>query len=220
MHVPFYPVAQVSRYVGVPSRVLRSWSSLKRLDDGDHRPLIEMSDSSQRLFSFSDMVEAHILKALWEIGGVKKLAVREALDKLASEVGRSRPLLDSDAYRADGILAFVSSIQDHAAIGRSRAWVLERRISDLSNRIEFKNGLASSLMPYIPFASNSKDVCINPGISFGQPFIVGTGAPTAVIAGRHNTGESMESLAKDYGCTVDQVKAAIMFEVRRRPVDC
>jgi uncharacterized protein (DUF433 family) len=54
---------------------------------------------------------------------------------------------------------------------------------------------------------------IDPQVSFGRPVLVGTGIPTAVIAGRYKAGESMDALADDYGRQRFEIEEAIRCEL-------
>jgi len=50
-------------------------------------------------------------------------------------------------------------------------------------------------------------------LSFGRPIIAGTNIATSIIAERYKAGESMEELAKDYGCRREQVEEAVRCEL-------
>jgi len=52
-------------------------------------------------------------------------------------------------------------------------------------------------------------------VEFGRPCLVATGIPTVEIADRYKAGESVESIATDYGRTREQVEEAIRYELPR-----
>jgi uncharacterized protein (DUF433 family) len=55
---------------------------------------------------------------------------------------------------------------------------------------------------------------IDPTVSFGRPVLIGTGIPTAVIAGRYKAGDSMDDLATDYGRTRLEIEEAVRCELQ------
>ena len=57
---------------------------------------------------------------------------------------------------------------------------------------------------------------MHPLVAFGQPTIEGTGIRTAVVASRHDAGETLTDLAADYECPIEAIHAAVSFEARTR----
>ncbi|WP_337844426.1 DUF433 domain-containing protein [Thermus sp.] len=53
-------------------------------------------------------------------------------------------------------------------------------------------------------------VLLDPRVAFGKPVV--RGVRTQVIASRFEAGESPESLAEDYGLSLQEVREAILFE--------
>ena len=52
-------------------------------------------------------------------------------------------------------------------------------------------------------------------MSIGRPTISGSGILTSVVVQRIDAGESLRSLAEDYGLSEEQLNAAILFEQQR-----
>jgi uncharacterized protein (DUF433 family) len=77
-------------------------------------------------------------------------------------------------------------------------------------------GSAVALYPYLKrhpqVTEEPKLVLIDPRISFGKPILVGVGVPTSVVADRHEAGESIAELARDYGCEESEIDQAIEYE--------
>ncbi len=57
-----------------------------------------------------------------------------------------------------------------------------------------------------------RDVVVDPGKGFGAPTIASTGIRTEDVFQRFEAGESLLSLAKDFGLTIGRVEAAIRAE--------
>ena len=55
---------------------------------------------------------------------------------------------------------------------------------------------------------------IDPRVQLGRPCLRGTGLPTAVIAERHQAGDSIKVLAEDYGRSSDDIEEALRYEHR------
>src|SRR5947209_6394165 len=101
--VPRYTVAQASRYVGLSPTTLRSWVRgrsylLRGGQSGRSEPLIRASD----LFSFSNLVEAHILRALRRDEDVRMSFLRTALTQAEREFQIERLLLSEQLRFAAG----------------------------------------------------------------------------------------------------------------------
>ena len=54
------------------------------------------------------------------------------------------------------------------------------------------------------------------GYARGAPRIAGTGIPTWILKGRFRDGESVDSLARDYELTRDEIEEALRFETKAR----
>jgi uncharacterized protein (DUF433 family) len=61
-------------------------------------------------------------------------------------------------------------------------------------------------------AKDPEYVVVNPRVSFGKPVIKNTGISTEVIAGRLVAGDTEQELAKEYGRTLAEIRAAAQFE--------
>jgi uncharacterized protein (DUF433 family) len=55
----------------------------------------------------------------------------------------------------------------------------------------------------------------NPEINFGEPFISESNIGVAAIRDRFLSGESVASVAEDYGISSESVESAIAYELRR-----
>ena len=58
-------------------------------------------------------------------------------------------------------------------------------------------------------------IVADPGIRRGRPVIRGTRVPVEVVVGQVAAGETIESIADDYGITRDDVLAALAYAAKR-----
>jgi uncharacterized protein (DUF433 family) len=63
-------------------------------------------------------------------------------------------------------------------------------------------------------AESPEFISIDPKVRFGRPCISGTRIPTAMIMERHQAGDSIELLKKDYGLNGEKIEEAIRYQSR------
>jgi len=102
---PAYPLTEAARYLKLPAATLRAWTLGRPYPTtrgkSHFRPLIRPASGQPPLLSFSNLIEAHVLRALRTEHGVSVKALRQAVDfaerKLGIERLLLRPELCSDA---------------------------------------------------------------------------------------------------------------------------
>jgi hypothetical protein len=96
--VPAYGINEAAHYLGIPNATLRSWVVGRHYPTGTgkriFRPIIELPDHDQRLLSFANLVEAHVLDAIRRAHGVALWRVRKAIDYLKKQLGSVHPLVE------------------------------------------------------------------------------------------------------------------------------
>jgi uncharacterized protein (DUF433 family) len=58
-------------------------------------------------------------------------------------------------------------------------------------------------------------ITVDAGVHFGKPVIEGTRVPVAVVVGAIAAGDSLEDVARDYGITLEDVRAALSYAAQR-----
>ena len=102
---PAYPLTEAARYLKLPAATLRAWTLGRPYPTtkgkSHFRPLIRPASGQPPLLSFSNLIEAHVLRALRTEHAVSVKALRQAVDfaerKLGIERLLLRPELCSDA---------------------------------------------------------------------------------------------------------------------------
>ncbi len=218
-HVGAYGIAEAAHYLTLPPATLRTWVRGRSYPTAEGRQfsdaLIQLPEPAEPLLSFTNLVEAHVLKAIRRRHGIPMQKVRPALLYLEEELGVSHPLARQELL-TDGVHLFVEHFGQLVNLSRSGQLAVRELLEAHLRRIEHDaQGLALRLFPFS--RGDSLDVprivVVDPRISFGRPVIAGTSVRTDVIASRLKAGESVQDLAEDYRVEVDQIEEAIRYEL-------
>lgn len=218
-NIPTYPIFEAARYLLIPEVTLRSWVCGRTYQTKGSKkffkPLIELPDSENRQLSFTNLVEAHVLRAIRLDHRISLDKVRNALDYVEHQFNLPHPLARIE-FQTDGVDLFVESVGRLVNTSKTGQLAMRETLKNLLKRIELDEaGLAAKLFPFTRTNEEygPKTVVIDPRISFGRPVLVGTGIPTAILAERYKAGESIDDLADDYGCDRLQIEEAIRCEL-------
>lgn len=217
--MPAYGINEAAHYLGIPRATLRSWALGRpystRTGERFFRPIIALPDKDQRLLSFVNLVEAHVLDAIRRAHGVALWRVRKAIDYLKKQLSSSHPLAEQ-RFVTDKVDLFVEMFGNLVNISQEGQLAMEELIEAHLRRIERDtSGFPIRLYPFTRErkAGEPKIIVIDPSISFGRPVLVGTGIATMIIAQRYKAGESVEELAEDYGRSRSEIEEAIRCEL-------
>jgi uncharacterized protein (DUF433 family) len=215
-----YSIAESAHYLMIPVGTLRSWvlgQSRENMQSRERsKPLIELPKSELRihLLSFTNLVEAHILRVIRTQHGVSLDKVRKALDSVQQEFSMPHPLARVE-FQTDGVNLFIESVRKLINASESGQLAMREMLKHLLERVELdEEGVAARLFPYTRSSDEDgpKAIVIDPRISFGRPVLVGTGIPTAILAERYKAGDSIDDLAYDYDCDRLKIEEAIRYE--------
>ena len=210
--VPAYTVGEAAHYLGVPKSTLRSWFAGQR----GFRPVIRPADARNLGLSFSNLVEAYVLTAIRRRHHVALSTIRRGLDYLVRKLGAKRPLLEKE-FATNGVDLFVDHLGDIVNISRDGQVEMADLIRAYLERVDRDaKGLPIKLYPFMRNQApreQPRTVVIDPRVSFGRPVIAGTGIPTAALAEQFKAGDSVHTLAKEYGADEEAVWDAIRCEL-------
>jgi uncharacterized protein (DUF433 family) len=206
---PRYSIPEAAFYVRVPANTLRAWvlgqDYVTRT--GQHRifkPLIELVDKENKLLSFYNLVEAHILRFTTEQRGVPLENVRRALNYVHEKIPGRHPLLTHN-FETSGKELFVQylgrTINATAYGQHAMRDILEKYLALIP-----RDGHG---LPIRVFPINSRRLAIDPFFSSGKPIVRDKGIMASVLWGRSRSGETVEEIARDYGLTNIEVQEAI-----------
>jgi uncharacterized protein (DUF433 family) len=213
---PRYGVTEAARCLKIPLATLRSWMVGTTYSGGIFHQVLTPAATHPLQFSFHNLVEAHVLRALrsGHLDGRNRVqlpAIREAI-AIAGRLLNVDRLLLSDELRTGAGELLIEQLGELVNLNRAGQIGMKRILNDYLDRIEWQTDkLIRRLYPYDP--NNAKVIAIDPLISFGKPTITSCSVSTAVIAKRLNAGESVSTLAEDYDISVDEIEVAAAYEI-------
>lgn len=210
--MPLYSAAEAARYLRLPASTVRAWSFGQgyRVKAGPRqfKPVISIADLKMRRLSFLNLVELLVLAAIRKDHHVELKQVRSAVEYLRKKFPSTHPLADHQ-FQTDGIDLFVEKYGQLLNISRDGQIAIKELIQRYLKLVERDaSGVAFKLhLPRRPDAPEPlAAVVIDPERGYGRPVLDGRGIRTEVIIERFDAGESIASLADDYGLSVPVIE--------------
>ena len=175
--MPAYTKAEASRYLGIPHRTLHDWVSGRSDPSGRPRPLVSITEPSEHLLSFENMLELHVLAALRHVHGVRMRVIRNALDYLQIRFGVARPLIDEQMH-TDGKTILVHRLGQLIDAGQHGQTSMLELLDVHLDRIERNpSGIATRLFLFTRKSPQDRHaaerqprvIAIDPAVAFGRP---------------------------------------------------
>ncbi|MFI5109154.1 MAG: DUF433 domain-containing protein [Terriglobales bacterium] len=217
-----YTPADAARYLGIHPSTLATWIHGRNYktaaDVRFFAPVINIADPDNRLLSFFNLAEAHVLAAFRYEHRVKFPAIRKALDTVAARYPSKHPLISRDFFTNGKDLFFKTAIENENLSTPEQTNLREIMTAFLVHVGRDKDKLAERIFPIIKGQPQDKVISIVHGVASGAPIIDGTGVPVWIIHGRKERGESPISIAKDFGIPVAKVKRAIEYVENREQI--
>jgi len=220
---PSYRAREVAYLLAVPDSTVRAWcfgqSSTDRAGTARHFvPVIRPADPKNRLLSFSNLCEIHLLAAITRKHRVPLQRVRRALDYVRQELNSDRPLLDKE-FQTNGLDLFLEQSGQLVNVSRHGQTALRGEFERALSRVERnQRGSPIRLFPFTRIPGRSPEqptiVAIDPRIAFGRPVVAKARVATEVIADRFGAGDSPAEMAKDYGVGEEEILEALRYEQR------
>ena len=214
LEIPSYQLVDAARYLHVPYQTLHSWTT----GASPSKAVIKIASLKPPTLSFMDLVECWVLAGLRHRERISMPKVRSAVDTLRLKYNSRHPLAEKE-FETDGIDLFIREAMVLVNVSRSAQFVIRDVVEAHLRRIERDDtGLACRLFPFTTSAQSKskvdapKIIVIDPLISFGRPVLRGTAICTSVLASRHRGGDSIPSLAREYGRKQIEIKQAIEWE--------
>jgi uncharacterized protein (DUF433 family) len=226
--VPAYDIFTVAHYLRLPENTIRNWAfgyayptpSGRRIWT---RPLVDLVDPKRQLFSFENLIELHVLRALRREHKVELRKIRRAIEYLQKKLNSPRPLLEKE-METDGTDIFVTDLGSLINVSKDGQLAMKVLLQAHLKRIERDaRGFPIRLFPFTrPTSSVTQDaetdvprlIAIDPAIAFGRPVIAGSRVPTAEVFERFAVGEHPDDIAADFGRTKEEVLEAIRCEAQ------
>jgi uncharacterized protein (DUF433 family) len=210
-------MGEAARYLRVSPATLRSWFVGRPYPTarGTSRfqPLLKPAQVDPATLSFSNLIEAHVLRSLRTEYGVPLPAVRQALAYAERELKIDQLLLREELRTAGGAL-FLDRYGELVNLSASGQLAVRKVFEAHLARVEW--GKLRSAVRLYPFvfgeAIDAKPIIIDPAIAFGRPVVDRAFVSTRSILERIDAGETVEDVATDYEVSVAAVEEAVLFE--------
>lgn len=215
--MPAYGIRDAARYLQMPPATLKSWVLGRdyptKTGTQHFEPIITLPEPKLPLLSFYNLAEAHVLNAFRKDYRIELRKIRAAIDYVTEQFGWQHPLLQQ-RFETNGVDLFIDRLgRVEDASGRGQ--IVMDYVRAYFRRLERVDSIVVRLWPFTRtmIAESPKTVFIDPRVSFGRPSLVGCNVPTAIIAERYKAGESIESLAQDYGCDHLEIEEGLRCEI-------
>ena len=205
-----YSLAELAYFLDVPKPTLHAWSRPSKLNGKTVEPLITPADQARALYSFYNLIEAHLLSMTTRFHRVKIVNVRRAMQHLRDESadGLPHPLLSSE-FLTDGRHIWLKQLEKRIDLSQYGQLGLAPILDSYLERIERDEAFRPKKL--FPLKQTGKVVSIAPTVSSGRPIIEGTGVPVSTIWNRFKAGDPVDYLADDFDLSADQVNGAIGY---------
>jgi uncharacterized protein (DUF433 family) len=215
-----YTVVDAARYLSIPVGTLSSWLRGRTYPTEQGKrffePLIQRPVPSGPELSFTNLVEAHVLRVIRQIHNIRLDKVRNALDYLEQQLDKPHPLAKVE-FMTDGVDLFVEYVGNLVNTSQHGQVTMVETIQNLLKRIEWdEQGIAKKLYPITRKANgldSPKLLVLDPQVSFVRPTLLDTRVPIDILAKRYKAGESIDDLAEDYRCDRLSIEEAIRCEL-------
>jgi uncharacterized protein (DUF433 family) len=212
-----YTIAEAARHLRLPAATLRSWVLGREYPTADgggqFPPLITPVSRQPPLLSFSNLIEAHVLRSLRTDHGVSVKDLRSALDYAENKLGIPRLLLREE-LRTEAGKVFLDRYGQLIDLTASGQLALKLALDDHLKRVEWDAArFPLRLYPFlIAIGSTDRPIVIDPRIAFGRPVLDRKGISTLAIVDRVDAGETIDDVAADYDLRPEEVEQAIVYE--------
>jgi uncharacterized protein (DUF433 family) len=220
--LPVYTPADAAQYLGISRSTLDTWIYGRFYETLVGKvffpPLIKPADEENRLLSFFNLAEAHLLAATRYEHKVSIKSIRTAMGKIREMYGDIEHPLLSKEFFTNGKDIFIKTIQDDEDINLSTPGqlnfkpIMDLFLAHIEPDEKFK---PARVYPLIKGQPADKIISIVPGVSSGRPAIDGTGVPVWVLYDRYSAGEKVPAIADDFEIPESKVQRAIDYIEKR-----
>ena len=214
--VPRYTLSESAAMLHMSPATLRTWvrGRTGQPSGAAATPLIHLPEPEVLELSFSNVIEALVLRALRTTHGVKMSGIRVALDYVRTQLDIDRLFLRQDLLASPGNIfleRYGRLINLNLAGQHAMRDVLEAHLQRVGYDTE---GVPFRFFPLTRdvVTESPKVVVVDPRFSFGRAMTEHRGIGTSTIACRFRAGESVLALADDYGLTAEEIEEAIRYE--------
>jgi uncharacterized protein (DUF433 family) len=212
-----YDEALAAEVLGVPRPTLHYWLEGGVRRGRTYAPVLRPAATGSHTVTWGEFVEARYLREYRRSLGASMQSLRAFIEHLRDELGVPYPLAHARPWVGPARHLFISA-QEKAGLPpdlwacvepQTGVMLLLPPAESFFERVEFdteENGVAVRLRP----SASDSQVMIDPEVRFGSPTV--RGIPTETIAEQVGAGDSIESVAQDFGLDLATVIDALRFE--------
>ena len=214
--LPLYTYSEGARFLGVPTTTFANWAKGYVRQQAGRPPSIggpiitsRPAKAGDPSIPFIGLAEAMVLAA-FRRAGVSLQHIRAAVAKLEEEIHVEHALASRRVFTDGAVILFdyAGTTSDEKLAGLtevvSQQKVFAPVIRQYLKRIEYANdGWATSI---VSPATDREIVQIDPARGFGQPIFVHGAARVEDVIDRWRAGDSLTSVAADFGVPVADVE--------------
>jgi len=214
-----YTPADAAWYLDINPQTLGTWlwgrNYPTTAGERFFEPLIEPADKENKLLSFFNLAELHVLAATRYQHDVKIKTVRAAMDTVMERYPSRHPLLSID-FKTNGIDLFAQRVDEDENLS-TPGQLNFKSIMDLflEHVVRDEHDLVKKIFPLIAGQPDDRIISITYGISSSQPVIDGSGVPAWLIHSRYEGGEGIDSIADDFDLPIAKIKRAVDYFEQR-----
>ncbi len=203
----------------VPLSTLRWWLEGATRGRRVYEPVLRTEPTGSRVVTWGEFIEARYLREYRRSLGVALSQLRAFISSLRDELGVQYPLAHARPWVGPGRRLLVNAqnlaelpVEYWAVVEpQSGIQLLTHPAESFLERVQFDGG-SGVVVRVTP--NPGSPVLIDPAIRFGSPSV--RGIPTDALADRVGGGDSIESVAEDFGISLRDVMAAIGYEDQLR----
>jgi uncharacterized protein (DUF433 family) len=214
-----YTPADAACYLGINPQTLSTWlwGRTYPTTSGERffAPLIDPADKENKLLSFFNLAELHVLAATRYTHKVSIKSVRAAVDTIMERYTTPHPLISRD-FMTNGKDMFIQTVDKNENLSQP-AQLNFKSIMDkfLEHVVADEHDLIKKIFPLIAGQPDDRIISITYGIASSQPIVDGAGVPVWLIHNRYETGESQSSIAEDFDIPIGKIQRAIDYFEQR-----
>lgn len=215
---PWYTYPEAARATGIPPSTLRAWTVgqqyRRKADRAFFHPVISRPSEADPRLSFTNLIEAHVLRALRTTHAVNLGYIRDAIELAEKEFGIDRLLIRPELRASAGEL-FLDRYTELLELSGAAQTVMRVMVGEYLQRVSFDETRLP--VEFRPFSRKPTDasrdlISLSPYVGFGRPLIRRLGISTQAIVQRLDAGEAAVEVIRDYGLSEDELEEAILYE--------
>ncbi|MCI4430438.1 MAG: DUF433 domain-containing protein [Burkholderiales bacterium] len=220
---PAYRAGEAARMLALPAATVKAWCFGHDYLQSDGTPkrfkaVVTPADAKDRLLSFNNLCELHMLAAIRRHYRVSMPSVRTSLSYVRKVLQTPRPLLAGE-FLTNGVHLFIGRAGAVLNTSREGQAALSPDFQRELQRVERdKHGSPIRLFPATRALAAALDsprsVVVDPKLGFGRPVLARAGVTTEVIQDRFLAGDSPREMAQDYAVDESDIWEALRFEQR------